>query len=295
MSRRKKKKASSKCPEPFNTLIDLAAAATMDYIFYKRRQKHGGKRNGKIDPYAATGAAMGLGLINDTEDLIKFGGVLGAMGAFDPDDELYIDTASYSKPRDNRYAWRLNCEDGSSFGIDPDDYETRDEYNAALHREKYGWRSYCEDGSDYGIEPDDYETEEEYEDALSTAQENADLLQECSSDERSDCAVDITPEEGPMPPEPDALMSTPKSCEGSDPFTDDDFHVYVYCLVELSASKEKVYFRTEDHALKRGDCVAVPNLSGNVPTTGVILSVEHHMRFSVPQPVESTPEIIGRG
>lgn len=88
MSRRKKKKASSKCPEPFNTLIDLAAAATMDYIFYKRRQKYGGKRNGKIDPYAATGAAMGLGLINDTEDLIKFGGVLGAMGAFDPDDEL---------------------------------------------------------------------------------------------------------------------------------------------------------------------------------------------------------------
>lgn len=238
---------------------------------------------------------MGLGLINDTEDLIKFGGVLGVMGAFDPDDELYIDTASYSKPRDNRYAWRLNCEDGSSFGIDPYGYETRDEYNAALHREKYGWRSYCEDGSDYGIEPDDYETEEEYEDALSTAQENTDPLQERSSNESSDCTCDITPEEGIIPHEPDVLMSAPKSGEGSDPFADDDFHVYVYCLVELSASKKTVYFRTEDHALKKGDCVTVPDLSGNAPVTGVILSVEHHMRFSVPQPVENTPEIIGRG
>ena len=38
-------------------------------------------------------------------------------------------------PRDNRYAWRLNCEDGSAYGIDPNDYETRDEYNEALSRE----------------------------------------------------------------------------------------------------------------------------------------------------------------
>lgn len=30
-----RRKKSSKCPEPFNTLIDLAAAATLDYIAYK--------------------------------------------------------------------------------------------------------------------------------------------------------------------------------------------------------------------------------------------------------------------
>ena len=294
MSRRKKKKTSSKCPEPFNTLIDLAAAATMDYIFYKRRQKRGGKKNGKIDPYAATGAAMGLGLINDTEDLIKFGGVLGAMGAFDPDDELYIDTVSYSKPCDNRYAWRLNCEDGSSFGIDPENYETRDEYNAALHREKYGWRSYCEDGSEYGIEPDDYETEEEYEEALSAAQENTDPLQEQSPSVIPDYKVDYTPEDETMLPEPDTMMSTSAVGGGSDPFADDDFHVYIYCLVELSVAKEKMYFRTEDHSLKKGERVIVPDLNSGEQTTGVVLSVEHHMRFSVPRPIEKTFEIIGR-
>ena len=38
---KKRKRKSSKCPEPFNTLIDLAAAATLDYVDYKRRQKRG--------------------------------------------------------------------------------------------------------------------------------------------------------------------------------------------------------------------------------------------------------------
>ena len=48
-----RRKKSSKCPEPFNTLIDFAAAATLDYIAYKRRQKRGGKKRNKKDPYAA--------------------------------------------------------------------------------------------------------------------------------------------------------------------------------------------------------------------------------------------------
>ena len=122
----KKRRKSSKCPEPFNTLIDLAQAFTLDYVAYKRRQKRGGQHN-HIDPYEATGIAMGMGLIDDTEDLIKFGGVLGAMGAFDDDEP----SPCYRK-NDNRYAWRLNCEDGSEYDISPYDYETRAEYNEAL-------------------------------------------------------------------------------------------------------------------------------------------------------------------
>ena len=126
---KKRRKKSSKCPEPFNTLIDLAAAATLDYVAYKRRQKRGGSKT-KIDPYAAAGAAYGMGLIDDTEDLIKLGGVLGAMGAFDDDDN-----GSYTPaPTNNRnkYAWRMNCEDGSDYGIYPENYETRQEYNEAI-------------------------------------------------------------------------------------------------------------------------------------------------------------------
>ena len=144
MSKKKRSKKRERIPV-IDTLIDLAGAMTLDYLAAKRRQKNGTKRSKKIDPYAATGAAMGMGLIKDTDDIIKFGGVLGAMGAFDSDDDLPISTAAYMAPRDNRYAWRLNCEDGSAYGIDPNDYETRDEYNEALSREKHRWRDYCED------------------------------------------------------------------------------------------------------------------------------------------------------
>ncbi len=123
MAKRKKSSKSSKCPEPFNTLIDIAAAATIGYLADKRRKKRKGAKN-KIDPYAATGVAMGLGKINNTEDLIAFGGMLGALGAFDDESDYHAN--------DNRFAWRLNCVDGSEYGIDPEDYETRDEYNDAL-------------------------------------------------------------------------------------------------------------------------------------------------------------------
>jgi hypothetical protein len=130
MAKKRSRKKSSKCPEPFNTLIDLAAAATMDYISYKRRQKNGGKRN-KIEPYAAAGVAMGLGKLNSTEDAIMLGGLLGAMGAFDEDS---VSPAPSYRPIDNRYAWRLNCEDGSDYCLNPRDYETRTEYHDALHQ-----------------------------------------------------------------------------------------------------------------------------------------------------------------
>lgn len=126
---KKRRKKSSKCPEPFNTLIDLAAAATLDYVAYKRRQKRGGSKT-KIDPYAAAGAAYGMGLIDDTEDLIKLGGMLGAMGAFDDDNNDSYTPASTNNR--NKYAWRMNCEDGSDYGIYPENYETRQEYNEAI-------------------------------------------------------------------------------------------------------------------------------------------------------------------
>lgn len=147
----KKRRKNSKCPEPFNTLIDLVAAATLDYIAYKRRQKRGGRRKNKIDPYAAAGVAMGMGKLNSTEDVLRLGGFLGAMGAFDDDNDAeptytyapqkvsthraYLSNAHKSTNR-NRYAWRMNCEDGSEYGISPENYETRDEYNEALKKVK---------------------------------------------------------------------------------------------------------------------------------------------------------------
>ena len=39
--------------------------------------------------------------------------------------------------------------------------------------EDFEWRDFCEDGSDYGVYPEDYETEEEYMDALEEAMDEA--------------------------------------------------------------------------------------------------------------------------
>ena len=64
------------------------------------------------------------------------------------------------------YSWRDYCEDGFEYGVDPEDYETEEEYMEALNAEKYGWRDYCEDGEEYGLNPKDFETEEEYMEAL---------------------------------------------------------------------------------------------------------------------------------
>ena len=71
-------------------------------------------------------------------------------------------------------SWRDFCEDGSDVFIDPEDYETEDEYNEALEEERSAWRDFCEGGSEYGLDPEDYDTEDEYMEALEKAQDNAD-------------------------------------------------------------------------------------------------------------------------
>ena len=113
---KKRSRKSGKCPEPFNTLIDLAGAAALDYFSYKRRQKHSYKK-AKIDPYAATGVAFSLGKLETTEDILELGGMMGAMGAFDPDEE--------------------ESDLGEQYGVYRDDYSTRDEYVEALNNARF--------------------------------------------------------------------------------------------------------------------------------------------------------------
>lgn len=91
--------------------------------------------------------------------------------------------------------WREHCEDGSQYGLYPEDFATADDYADALKVAKeqktpspfatesipstsqeqaqsgnrYRWRKHCEDGSKYGVFPEDYETADDYEDALAGA------------------------------------------------------------------------------------------------------------------------------
>lgn len=151
MAKRKKSRKSSKCPEPFNSLIDLAGGIAMNAIANSMEKKHNYHQRGVPNPYRAAAFGIASGRMKATEDIIRLGGVMGAMGAFDDDQASpqsdpatepweFDDIGSAGMKSDrNRYAWRLNCEDGGEYGINPEDYETREEYNAALCKSKAGY------------------------------------------------------------------------------------------------------------------------------------------------------------
>lgn len=83
------------------------------------------------------------------------------------------DWDDYSREYDfltSDYTWRLTCEDGTEFGVYPEDYETEEEYEEALNEAKYAWCEDCEDMSETGVAPEDFETEDEYREALEDAQ-----------------------------------------------------------------------------------------------------------------------------
>ena len=106
-------------------MINLTAAVVLGCIASKRKQKRNYRRT-KVDPYEALGNAYAWGFIDDIDDALRFQAVMNSVGAYDIVDE--------NKPlgEKNRYAWRLNCLDGLAYGVDPEDYETREEYNEAL-------------------------------------------------------------------------------------------------------------------------------------------------------------------
>lgn len=92
---------------------------------------------------------------------------------FDIDPEDYETEEDYDEAlaeAKQKVAWRKTCEDGSDVFIDPEDYDTEDEYNEALEEARDAWRDTCEDGSEYGLDPDDFDTEDEYNEALEKAQ-----------------------------------------------------------------------------------------------------------------------------
>lgn len=145
MARRKKSsKRSAKCPEPLNTMIDLAAGLTMGAVAAHMEKKYHYSKKGRINPYTVSAMGLATGRMKSTKDILRTGAVLGALGSFDvdaddepeyraliPEDPVFHQIRE-TKTNDNRYAWRLNCVDGSEFGIFPEDYETREEYNEAI-------------------------------------------------------------------------------------------------------------------------------------------------------------------
>lgn len=82
---------------------------------------------------------------------------------YETEDE-YLDALEEAK-----YGWRETYEGDTDYDVDPEDYETEEEYLEALEEAKTAWRNDCEDGSDFGLDPEYYDTKEEYEEALEKA------------------------------------------------------------------------------------------------------------------------------
>lgn len=172
--------------------------------------------------------------------------------------EQYIESVETSEEKyqySRRFAWRRTCQDGSPYDIDPLDYDTEEEYNAAILEEKYRWRNwYARDAARYHLDLTAYETEEEFEKALASRR------------------------------------STPNA----DPLADTDKTVYTFCGVLFAGSDRRYYYRTDDDTLTIGDMVVVPVGYDGKDAVAEVVTVEKHRRKTAPYPVDRAKFIKGR-
>lgn len=212
MAKRRRGYRNSKCPEPISTILDLAGALTLG-LYTRHRVKKDFEKGAGEESARAAGLVFGVGSMRgESRGIINLGGLLGLRSALKriereksnkyitndfPFVDRVLDAPVTATSQSKKYLWREYCEDGSIYGLDPNDYETADQYNDALSELKrvvsndadlhhdYDsssalkragttkttsiWRKYCEDGTAYGIYPSDYETADDYQDALDEA------------------------------------------------------------------------------------------------------------------------------
>ncbi len=250
-------------PSGGDILADFAAGMLMGAVAAHAESKHHYAERGKINPYAVSAMKMGAGRMHTTNDILRTGAMLGALGAFD--DVIFA------------------------------------QGNAGATHD-YDWRDYCTCGLDYGVDPEDYDKVEDFEMALAKAiaEGEGDDLDELLA-EADEGGEEFSREEYADGNEGGKESSEEEYADGDDsgetrewdPFNDDDFKVYTYCKVRLSDSGQARFYRTEDATLWEGSVVMVPSPDGSGAVRGEIISVKKYPKCSVPQDVEKTPEIIG--
>lgn len=106
MAKRKYHSSSpSHCPNFFGDLLDLGEAFILDCYSARYRERRRASGNPlRIDPYAAAGAAMGMGRLNSFDDIMRLGGILGSLGAFDP--PVHQSPSSYDPPQPDTKRFR---------------------------------------------------------------------------------------------------------------------------------------------------------------------------------------------
>ena len=196
------------------------------------------------------------------------------------DYKQYVERTSekYAYSRGN--AWRNHVPDGSEYGLDPCDYDSEQEYLAALHSEKYAWRERCKESDTLGLDPEQFETEDEFDDAW---QKLYDREQQKKLDEQKRQRRLAREKE---------LDTLKASREKHMKEALADKNIYTCCGVLLPFSDRPYSFRTDYGSLKIGDRVIVPVGDNNKETEGVVVSIGLYTRIGLPFPIEKTKFIL---
>ncbi len=149
--RRKRKKTDI---GPLGPMLDIAAAATMGlYANHKIKQDY--KKGCGSESAAVAGMVLGRNAFRSgTAGAVGLGGMIGLSSALNSVEKQKSQRQSqqinehppYISPRETKAPtgkrpvktgiWREHCEDGSAYGLDPEDYETADDYADALEEAK---------------------------------------------------------------------------------------------------------------------------------------------------------------
>lgn len=194
-------------------MIDIMGAVAIGAYTRHKIKEDFKSGHGEESIKAATMVYGAGALRNGSQGIVSLGGLIGVKKGIDdidrmqrncnarypstdypsvmPDDEILGKCSIAEEPKKDNI-WREHCEDGSQYGINPEDFNSADAYEQALYdiknadcishqdqsetingetkqsvtTKRYIWRKYCENGDKYGINPDDYETADEYYEAI---------------------------------------------------------------------------------------------------------------------------------
>lgn len=155
-----------------------------------------------------------------------------------------------------RFAWRATCADGSPYGIHPTDYETEQEYLAAIEESKYEWREYVDSSLLRYADPRHYETADEFHAAV----------REASAREATEREAEA------------------RATHRHDP---NDKTVYSFCQVVPDGASEHAFFYFPGAlSLHPGDRVMVPFGRDNTEVYGTVVAAGECYGRALPCPVD---------
>ena len=145
-NKRKLHKCTSSDLGPLGFLIDLAGAATMGAVA-KHKIKKDFEQGGGKDSLLAANTVLGRSAMRSgSEGVVGLGGLLGVSSALKDlkRDQVTSRVLAHTgatrvkakAKRDVPHIWRQFCSDGTSYGLDPMDFDNADDYEDAIEEAK---------------------------------------------------------------------------------------------------------------------------------------------------------------